>query len=40
MDALPERGFTLGHAERLRIRASGFTGPTSGLARAMYRRIW
>ena len=32
MDALPERGFTLGHAERLRIRASGFTGPTSGLA--------
>src|SRR5499427_10058345 len=32
MDALPERGFSLGHAERLRIRSGGFTGPTSGLA--------
>ncbi|MEJ0017231.1 MAG: putative hydro-lyase [Acetobacteraceae bacterium] len=32
MDALPERGFSLGRAERLRIRAGGFTGPTSGLA--------
>src|SRR6478736_5311385 len=32
MDALPERGFSLGHAERQRIRSGGFTGPTSGLA--------
>jgi uncharacterized protein YcsI (UPF0317 family) len=32
MDALPERGFSLGHAERLRIRTGAFTGPTSGLA--------
>ena len=32
MDAAPERGFSLGRAERLRIRAGGFTGPTSGLA--------
>src|SRR5579871_5122705 len=32
MDALPERGISLGHAERLRIRSGAFTGPTSGLA--------
>jgi uncharacterized protein YcsI (UPF0317 family) len=32
MDALPDRGFSLGHAERLRIRSGAFTGPTSGLA--------
>ena len=32
MDALPERGFSLGRAERLRIRSGAFTGPTSGLA--------
>jgi uncharacterized protein YcsI (UPF0317 family) len=32
MDALPERGFSLGRAERLRIRSNAFTGPTSGLA--------
>ena len=32
MDALPERGLSLGRAERLRIRSGGFTGPTSGLA--------
>jgi uncharacterized protein YcsI (UPF0317 family) len=32
MDATPERGFSIGHAERLRIRSGGFTGPTSGLA--------
>jgi uncharacterized protein YcsI (UPF0317 family) len=32
MDALPERGFSLGRDERLRIRAGAFTGPTSGLA--------
>jgi uncharacterized protein YcsI (UPF0317 family) len=32
MDALPERGYSLGRAERLRIRSGGFTGPTSGLA--------
>jgi len=32
MDAAPERGFSLGREERLRIRAGKFTGPTSGLA--------
>jgi uncharacterized protein YcsI (UPF0317 family) len=32
MDAVPEPGFSLGRAERLRIRSGGFTGPTSGLA--------
>ena len=32
MDAMPERGFSLGHAERLRIRSGAFSGPTSGLA--------
>ena len=32
MDALPDRGFSLGRAERLRIRSGAFTGPTSGLA--------
>ena len=32
MDALPERGYSLGRAERQRIRSGGFTGPTSGLA--------
>jgi uncharacterized protein YcsI (UPF0317 family) len=32
MDAMPERGFALGHAERLRICAGAFTGATSGLA--------
>jgi uncharacterized protein YcsI (UPF0317 family) len=32
MDALPERGYSLGRAERLRIRTGAFTGPTSGLA--------
>jgi uncharacterized protein YcsI (UPF0317 family) len=32
MDALPERGYSLGRAERLRIRSGAFTGPTSGLA--------
>ncbi len=32
MDALPERGFALGGAERRRIRSGAFTGPTSGLA--------
>jgi uncharacterized protein YcsI (UPF0317 family) len=32
MDALPERGFSLGRAERQRIRSGAFTGPTSGLA--------
>jgi uncharacterized protein YcsI (UPF0317 family) len=32
MDATPERGFSLGHAERLRIRRGEFAGPTSGLA--------
>jgi uncharacterized protein YcsI (UPF0317 family) len=32
MDALPERGLSLGRAERRRIRAGAFTGPTSGLA--------
>jgi uncharacterized protein YcsI (UPF0317 family) len=32
MDALPERGTSLGHSERLRIRSGGFIGPTSGLA--------
>jgi uncharacterized protein YcsI (UPF0317 family) len=32
MDAMPERGFSLGHGERLRIRSGGFAGATSGLA--------
>jgi uncharacterized protein YcsI (UPF0317 family) len=32
MDALSERGLSLGHAERRRIRTGAFTGPTSGLA--------
>ena len=32
MDALVERGFSLGRDERLRIRTGAFTGPTSGLA--------
>ena len=32
MDALPDRGYSLGRAERLRIRSGAFTGPTSGLA--------
>ena len=32
MDALPDQGFSLGCAERQRIRAGAFTGPTSGLA--------
>jgi uncharacterized protein YcsI (UPF0317 family) len=32
MDAVPERGFSLGRAERQRIRSGAFTGPTSGLA--------
>ncbi len=32
MQHVPERGFAIGNAERLRIRAGGFTGPTSGLA--------
>jgi uncharacterized protein YcsI (UPF0317 family) len=32
MDALPERGLSLGRAERQRIRSGAFTGPTSGLA--------
>jgi uncharacterized protein YcsI (UPF0317 family) len=32
MDTLSERGFSLGRAERLRIRSGAFTGPTSGLA--------
>src|SRR6476661_8266582 len=32
MDALPERGLSLGRAERLRIRSGAFTGATSGLA--------
>jgi uncharacterized protein YcsI (UPF0317 family) len=32
MGALLDRGFSLGRAERLRIRSGAFTGPTSGLA--------
>ena len=32
MDALVERGFSLGREQRQRIRAGAFTGPTSGLA--------
>jgi uncharacterized protein YcsI (UPF0317 family) len=32
MDALPDSGWSLGRDERLRIRSSAFTGPTSGLA--------
>ena len=32
MDAMPERGFTVGREERRRIRSGAFTGPTSGLA--------
>ena len=32
MDALPDRGYSLGCAERRRIRSGAFTGPTSGLA--------
>jgi uncharacterized protein YcsI (UPF0317 family) len=32
MDALPERGLSMGRGERLRIRSGAFTGPTSGLA--------
>jgi uncharacterized protein YcsI (UPF0317 family) len=32
MDALPERGFAVGGAERSRIRSGAFIGPTSGLA--------
>ncbi len=32
MDALAERGLSLGFSERQRIRSGTFTGPTSGLA--------
>ena len=32
MDALADRGFSLGSAERAGIRSGAFTGPTSGLA--------